>query len=119
MQTITQSEVFQVNSDIPWQDASPGITRQVYGYDDKIMMVKVKFEKGAVGSMHQHIHSQASYVESGSFELTIGDEKRILNTGDGFFVPSNLMHGSVCLEAGVLIDVFSPLREDFLVTEPV
>ena len=114
MNSIKQSHVFQVSNEIQWENAGPGIQRQVFGYDDKIMLVKVKFEKGAVGSLHQHFHSQATYVESGEFELTIGDEKMILKKGDGYYVPPNVIHGCICIEPGVLIDVFSPLREDFL-----
>jgi quercetin dioxygenase-like cupin family protein len=114
MRTITNSDLFQIGEDIPWEDAAPGIKRQLYGYDEKIMLVKVTFEQGAIGTVHQHLHSQVSYVESGAFELTIGDEIKTLRTGDGYYVPSNVLHGALCLEAGVLIDVFSPLREDFL-----
>ena len=109
-----ENYIFQINENIHWEEAAPGIQRQVYGSDHKIMLVKVKFEKGAIGALHKHQHSQVSYVESGVFELTIGDEKKTLHRGDGFYVPPHLMHGSVCLEAGMLIDVFSPLREDFL-----
>jgi len=78
------------------------------------MLVKAKFEKGGVGALHQHPHSQATYVDSGVFEMTIGDEKRIIRKGDGYYVPPGIVHGCVCLEAGMLIDVFSPHREDFL-----
>lgn len=78
------------------------------------MMVKVKFDKGAVGSMHEHYHSQATYVVSGKFELTIGDKKEILSAGDGYYVAPDELHGCVCLEAGILIDTFSPVRADFL-----
>jgi quercetin dioxygenase-like cupin family protein len=78
------------------------------------MMVKVKFEVGAVGALHEHYHSQVTYVESGAFEMTIGDEKKIIRTGDGYYVKPHTIHGCVCLEPGVLIDVFSPHREDFL-----
>lgn len=92
---------------------APGIRRQMMGYDGQLMMVKVEFEKGAVGSMHQHYHSQATYVASGKFELTIGDRKEILSTGDGYYVEPDQPHGCVCLEAGVLIDTFSPMRADF------
>jgi quercetin dioxygenase-like cupin family protein len=67
-----------------------------------------------VGTQHTHYHSQASYVASGTFELTIGDEKKILTTGDGYYVAPDVLHGCVCLEAGVLIDTFSPVRADFL-----
>jgi len=114
MSDLLKSKNFQQGADIPWEYASPGIQRQIYGYDDRVMLVKVKFEKDAVGSIHEHPHTQVSYVESGVFELTIGDEKQILRTGDGFYVPPNTLHGSVCLEPGVLIDVFSPHREDFI-----
>ena len=78
------------------------------------MMVKVKFDKGAVGSMHEHYHSQATYVVSGKFELTIGDKKEILSAGDGYYVAPDELHGCVCIEAGILIDTFSPVRADFL-----
>ena len=82
--------------------------------DGQLMMVKVKFDKGAVGSMHEHYHSQATYVVSGKFELTIGDKKEILSAGDGYYVAPDELHGCVCLEAGILIDTFSPVRADFL-----
>ena len=114
MNTIEQSRVFQINTEITWENAGPGIQRQVFGYDEKIMLVKVRFEKGAIGSMHEHFHSQATYVESGVFELTIGAEKKILRGGDGFYVPPQVIHGCICIEPGLLIDVFSPFREDFL-----
>ena len=99
---------------ILWEEAGEGVTRQIFGYDDAIMMVKVKFEKGAVGYKHRHIHSQTSYVASGKFEVSVGNETKIIETGDGFYVEPDMVHGVVCLEAGTLIDVFSPLREDFL-----
>ena len=53
--------------------------------------------------MHEHHHSQATYVVSGKFELTIGEQKEILSAGDGYYVAPNKPHGCVCLEAGVLI----------------
>ncbi len=111
---MRQSKEFQFENEVPWGNPAPGIQRQVYGYDDKIMLVKVKFEKDAVGSLHEHHHSQVTYVESGVFEMTIGEEKRIIKTGDGYYVPPHVIHGCVCLKPGLLVDVFSPLREDFL-----
>ena len=97
-----------------WENPGPGIKRQIMGYDGQLMMVKVVFEEGAVGAMHEHYHSQATYVVSGKFELTIGDERRILEAGDGYYVAPDELHGCVCLEAGILIDTFSPMRADFL-----
>jgi len=109
-----QSGIFQNEHELVWETIDNGIQRQVFGYNKTLMMVKVKFEIGAVGAMHAHPHVQSSYVASGSFELTIGNEKKVLNEGDGYFVPPYVMHGCVCLKAGMLVDAFSPLREDFL-----
>ncbi|MDX9883409.1 MAG: cupin domain-containing protein [Prolixibacteraceae bacterium] len=83
---------------------------QILGYDETIMMVKVKFETGATGYKHQHLHAQTSYVASGKFEVIVGDKTMAIKTGDGFYVEPWV----VCLESGILIDVFSPGREDFL-----
>ena len=112
----TSSDLFQVEREMEWKDAGPGIQRQIMGYDGQLMMVKVKFEKGAEGTIHIHYHSQATYVASGRFELNIGGETKILETGDGYYVAPNVPHGCVCLEAGILIDTFSPMREDFIRT---
>lgn len=114
---MAQSNLFQQEGETQWEAAGEGVQRQVFGYDDKLMLVKVKFESGAVGSMHSHPHSQASYVESGVFELTIGDAKKVLRKGDGYYVPPFVEHGAVCLEAGMLVDSFSPMRWDFVPDE--
>ena len=98
-----------------WEPAGEGVVRQIMGYDGQLMIVKVKFTKGSVGMMHKHYHSQATYVASGKFELTIGDEKKVLGAGDGYYVAPDVLHGCVCLEEGILIDTFSPMRQDFLI----
>ncbi len=110
----TRSETFQYEKDLQWETPGPGIRRQIMGYDGQLMIVKVHFDKGAVGTMHEHYHSQATYVDSGRFELEIGGKKAVLGPGDGYYVAPDELHGCVCLEEGVLIDVFSPHREDFL-----
>ncbi len=109
-----KSKEIVLEKEIQWEDAGAGVTRQIFGYDENIMMVKVKFEQGAVGAKHQHPHVQSSYVASGKFEVSIDNEIKVIETGDGFFVEPNKIHGVVCLEAGILIDVFSPIRKDFL-----
>ncbi|MFN0257090.1 cupin domain-containing protein [Pedobacter ureilyticus] len=109
-----QSELFQIETETTWEDLGNGVQRKIYGYDDQIMLVKAKFEAGAVGPLHEHYHVQVTYVESGVFEMTIGDEKKIIRKGDGYYVPPHAVHGCVCVEPGVLIDVFAPHREDFI-----
>lgn len=97
-----------------WETVGEGIRRKLMGYNEQIMLVKVEFQKGAVGTVHHHPHTQVTHVESGAFEVEIGGEKKVLKGGDAFLAPSNVWHGVVCLESGVLIDVFSPMREDFV-----
>ena len=120
-QTVTKSPAelangkqFIVDADIPWQDLGGGLKRKIMSYDPTMMMVKIIFEKGGIGKPHKHVHTQMSYVESGVFEVTIADKKQTLKAGDGYYIPSNVMHGAVCIEAGVLIDMFTPMREDFV-----
>ncbi|MEL7217097.1 MAG: cupin domain-containing protein [Pseudomonadota bacterium] len=108
------SPPFVVAKETSLEDLGDGITRQILGFGPEIMIVRVWFEKGAVGQVHSHRHSQSTYVESGAFEVFIDGEKRVLGAGDSFYIAPHLEHGAECLEAGVLIDTFSPVREDFL-----
>ena len=110
----TRSDIWQIEKEMEWEPVGNGVSRQIMGYDGQLMMVKVKFEKGGVGTVHTHYHTQVTYVVSGKFELTIGDERKIIEAGDGYYVAPDVAHGCVCLEEGVLIDTFSPMRQDFL-----
>lgn len=107
-------ETLILDSDIAWTDLGEGVKRKIMAHNGQLMLVKVAFEKGAVGTLHHHYHTQLSYVASGAFELTIGNKQKVLKSGDVYFVPPNEVHGAVCLEAGMLIDIFHPEREDFL-----
>ncbi|GAB5558143.1 MAG: cupin domain-containing protein [Schleiferiaceae bacterium] len=108
------SALFLMGKDIPWERIDPKIERQIVGFNNEIMMVNVKFDVGGIGPMHEHYHSQVTYIVSGVFEMTIGEETRTISAGDSYFIPPHVMHGIVCKEAGILIDVFSPHREDFM-----
>ncbi len=103
------------DNDLEWDDLGAGIKRKIMAHNDQLMLVKVAFEKGAIGTLHQHPHLQMCYVAEGGFEVTVGENKKTLTKGDVFFVRlPNVVHGVICLEAGLLIDVFNPAREDFL-----
>ncbi len=110
---MSSSKYFFKEQEQEWEELGNGISRQITGYNESIMMVKVAFEKGAVGSLHTHPHVQTTYVAAGSFEVTIDGQTQLLQKGDSFFALSGAEHGVVCLEKGLLIDVFSPMREDF------
>ena len=114
MKSFGSSKEFVFGADAPWDVVGEGVRRQIMAYDDSIMLVNVEFKKGGIGQMHKHYHAQVTQVVSGSFKVTIGDDTKVLNGGDAFYIPPNIMHGAICLEDGVLIDVFSPIREDFM-----
>ena len=108
------SEKYIVTKETEWEKLGKGVSRKFLGYDNQIMMVKVKFDKGALGAPHQHFHTQATYCISGKFEFEIDGDKKIIAAGDGVYIQPNLLHSAICLEEGMLIDTFSPVREDFL-----
>lgn len=108
------SEKYILTEDMKWEELGGGVSRKMLGYDNQIMMVLVKFEKGAVGSPHSHFHTQATYCAAGKFEFEIDGVKQVVNAGDGVYIEPNLVHSAVCIEAGILIDTFSPVRENFL-----
>ena len=105
---------FQHDADFAWEPTEPGVKRKIMAYGSDLMVVRVVFEAGAVGKAHQHPHRQASYVESGVFDVTIDGRTERLGAGDTFFVPANLVHGVTAVEAGQLVDSFTPMREEFL-----
>lgn len=107
-------KVFIEDQQVPWEELGGGLRRKIMAYDKQLMLVKVAFEKGGIGALHEHYHSQISHVESGVFEITIDGEKQVLKAGDAYYIPPHVVHGALCLEAGVLVDVFSPYREDFV-----
>ena len=112
-----QSNIFIEDDTMAWEIVAPGVKRKIMGYDQHLMVLKIAFESGGVGAVHSHFHTQVTHIESGLFEVEVNGIKKKLRAGDGFFIPPNVPHGIVCLEAGTLIDAFSPLREDFLSRE--
>ncbi len=96
------------------QSGGEGVTRRILAYTDGLMCVENTFETGAVGALHSHPHTQITYIVSGSFSFTIDGETRVVKAGDTLLKENGVVHGCTCLEAGKLLDVFAPMREDFL-----
>ena len=121
------------------QAAGEGVTRRVLAYTDGLMCVENTFEKGAVGALHHHPHTQITYVVSGAFEFTADEINRnssktqsalleameemqvtvdgvthTVRAGDTILKEDGVEHGCVCTEAGILLDIFTPMREDFV-----
>ncbi|MCV3242911.1 cupin domain-containing protein [Mesorhizobium sp. ZC-5] len=111
---MIDNKIFFRAGDGEWTETPDGNRRRVLLHTDELMMVEFAFEKGGVGALHSHPHVQSSYVAEGRFEVTIDGQAQTLSAGDGFIVPSNLVHGVKALEAGRLVDTFTPHRADFL-----
>ena len=97
-----------------WTPTDPGVKRRILVHREEMMMVEVAFEPDAVGAPHSHPHIQSSYVAEGSFEVTIDGKTQTLEKGGSFIVAPDLVHGVKALTAGRLIDVFTPMRQDFV-----
>ena len=107
-------QVFSENSAAQWIELGGGTRRKIRAYNGEVMLVEVGFDDGAVGKMHTHPHSQISYVLSGEFTYTIGEKTVAMYPGDSIVVDGGLEHGCACVKAGILLDVFAPMREDFV-----
>lgn len=106
--------MFSFNHEVTATPCEPGVSRKVLCYDDNLMMCEITFEQGAKGNFHKHPHEQITYIAEGAFSFTIAGETRTVRKGDSVYMPSNAEHGVTCLEAGKLVDVFSPMRQEFI-----
>lgn len=107
--------MYVINSDKKYQDLGEGVLRKVLAYSDNIMNVELLFEAGAKGAMHKHVHEQIGYVIEGSLIFhEEGKDDVTLNTGDTYIVAPNVSHGIDCLTKVKLLDIFTPMREDFI-----
>lgn len=111
---VQKEQLFIDFGSIDWEYPAEGIRRKVMAYGDQLMAVYVEFTKGAVGALHRHPHLQITYIQSGSFDVQIDGNKKRQYAGDCYYIPTNIEHGVIALEDSVLIDFFSPMREDFI-----
>lgn len=101
----------------PVEKIGDGIERQMI-VGDRLMICRLRFAPHVVTPAHDHPHEQMTIVEQGRVRFTIGNEERIVEAGDVLHFPSGCWHGATMLdEEVVLIDIFTPVREDFLATE--
>ena len=107
--------MFVENKNIPTTDLGGGVRRKVLAYSKNLMTVELHFEKGAVGAPHSHPHEQIGYIISGKLVYQEqGQEDKILGAGDTYYVAPNVVHGVQILEETKLLDIFTPMREDFV-----
>ena len=107
-------QTFTTHEDMQWIELGGGTRRKIRSYNGEIMLVEVNFDDGAVGSDHSHPHAQISYVLSGEFTYHIEGKAHTMKVGDSIVVDGGKIHGCTCVKAGTLLDIFTPMREDFV-----
>ena len=101
-------------NDVPAERIANGIDRQMI-VGEKLMICRLTFQPHVDTPVHSHPHEQMTIVERGRVRFTINGSTRIAVAGDVLHFPSNVRHGATMLdEIVVLIDVFTPIREEFL-----
>ena len=117
MEAISDNIVTSLHTDwsqVPVENIAKGIERQMI-VGEKIMICRLRFAPNDVTPAHDHLHEQMTFVERGRVLFTIGDNQKVAETGDVLHFPSGVWHGATMLdEEVVLIDIFSPIRQDFL-----
>jgi quercetin dioxygenase-like cupin family protein len=99
---------------IPVQQIGEGVERQMI-WGERIMVCRLRFAPHVVTPVHSHPHEQITIVERGRVRFVVGGTERVSSEGDVLHFPSRVEHGATMLdEEVVLIDIFSPVREDFL-----
>lgn len=109
-----KNQVMLPHEEAAAQKAGEGVVRRVLAYSDDAMCVENTFETGAVGALHSHPHTQVTYIVSGRYRFTVGADNYEVKAGDTLVKKDGVVHGCVCLEGGVMLDFFTPMREDFV-----
>jgi quercetin dioxygenase-like cupin family protein len=106
--------MFYKSTDGNFQKVLDGISIKTLVFGEKMLFSEFRMEQGSKLPMHKHPQEQTGRLLHGKIALTIGAEKSVLNPGDCWLVPANTEHGAEILEDSAAIEVFSPVREDYL-----
>jgi quercetin dioxygenase-like cupin family protein len=102
------------NTEVTAKELSPGARRKILARGGGLMAVEVRFDAGTEVPTHAHRHEQVSYVVSGKIELTMDGKTEVLQPGDSFYAAPDVVHGVKFLADSIVVDTFTPQREDFL-----
>jgi quercetin dioxygenase-like cupin family protein len=106
------TNIFRHFSDIATKEIAPGFfSKLIHTDNNTINFIEVK--AGCSVPLHQHMHQQCSFVIEGKFELTVNGDPQVLDSGFFAVIPSNAIHGGTAITDCKLVDIFSPVREDY------
>lgn len=104
--------MFNKMSNEGYRSTISGIKQKTLVYGENTLMVELRFSKGTRIPPHKHPHEQTGCLVSGRTRLTIGDQVYSCNPGDSWCIPGNVEHATYAVKDSVVIEVFSPARED-------
>ena len=106
--------MFRKSDDSGFKEVLEKIRQRTLVYGEKTLLAEFRLDKGAVLPRHSHPHEQTGYLVSGRLDLTIGMETHRVEPGGSWCIPGNVEHSAVAGEDSVAIEVFSPVREDYI-----
>ena len=107
-------QTFVMHEDVLAEKMPTWQKRRILAHGPEMMMVENEFAPGDIAPEHEHFHAQITYVINGSMEFTVDGEKQVLRKGDSAFIAPHAVHSAVALEDSLIIDMFAPMRGDFL-----
>ncbi len=106
--------MFQKRDEEGFKDLMEKAKMKTLVHGEKTLMAEFRLAKGAAVPFHDHPHEQTGYLISGRLDFVVGDETFTAGPGDSWCIPGNLGHSADVVEDSVVIEVFSPVREDYL-----
>jgi quercetin dioxygenase-like cupin family protein len=106
--------MFYKKNNSKYKQALEGIQFKTLVYGEKTLLSEFRLEKGNILPMHEHPHEQTGYLVSGRIILIVGDQRCEAESGDSWSIPGNVQHGAEVIENSVAVEVFSPVREEYL-----
>ncbi len=106
--------MFERSSESGYRFSLKGIEQKTLVYGEKTLMMEFRLRKGSTLTRHTHPHEQTGYLMKGQIRLSIGADEYDAKAGDSWCIPGDIEHGADIIEDSVAIEVFSPVREDYL-----
>jgi quercetin dioxygenase-like cupin family protein len=106
--------MFYKKDESGYREIVDGVLMKPLVHGEKTLLIETNIKKGAVHNLHSHPHEQTGYLVSGKLMMIIGDERFEAEPGDSWCVPGGVEHSGEILEDSVIVEVFSPVREEYL-----
>jgi quercetin dioxygenase-like cupin family protein len=106
--------MFTKQSKIGYESRVKGIDQKTLVYGSRTLLAEFRLKKDAVLPRHSHPYEQTGYLVSGHMVFTVGNEQYDTHAGDSWCIPMNVDHSAEVIEDSVAVEVFSPVREDYL-----